>query len=163
MVDIPQPEEIIAEAVSLVRPGGSVAFHEADWAIHICDPPQQAWDRAGDLLIAYAQSAGIDLFVGRKMPRLLRAAGLVDVHAHPLIHMYPPGHARRPILLDFVNDVSDRMVETGIASVTELAELTDSLRRHLDDPDTLVVSHLFVQAWGRKPDAGPTTGIATGG
>ena len=43
------------------------------------------------------------------------------------------------------------MVETGITSRTELKTLTDSLRRHIDDPDTLVVSHLFVQAWGHKP------------
>jgi ubiquinone/menaquinone biosynthesis C-methylase UbiE len=151
LVNIPQPEEIIAEAVALVRPGGSVAFHEADWSIHVCDPPLQAWDRAGDLLITYARSAGIDLFIGRKIPRLLRAAGLVDVEAHPLIHIYPPGHARRSILLDFVEDVSERLVETGTASPAELETLTDSLRRHLDDPDTLVVSHFFVQAWGRKP------------
>ncbi|HEX7427057.1 MAG TPA: methyltransferase domain-containing protein [Mycobacterium sp.] len=151
LVNIPQPEEIIAEAVALVRPGGSVAFHEGDWSIHVCDPPLQAWDRAGDLLITYARSAGIDLFIGRKIPRLLRAAGLVDVEAHPLIHIYPPGHARRSILLDFVEDVSERLVETGTASPAELETLTDSLRRHLDDPDTLVVSHLFVQAWGRKP------------
>jgi len=28
-----------------------------------------------------------------------------------------------------------------------------SLRRHVDDPGTLMLSHLFVQAWGRKPSA----------
>ena len=151
LVNIPQPEEIVAEAVALARPGGSVAFHEADWSVHVSDPPLQAWDRAEDLLITYARSAGIDLFIGRKIPRLLRAAGLVDVAAHPLIHFYPPGHARRSILLDFVEDVGERMVETGITSRTELKTLTDSLRRHIDDPDTLVVSHLFVQAWGHKP------------
>ncbi len=151
LVNIPQPQEIIAEAVALAKPGGSVAFHEADWSVHVSDPPLQAWDRAEDLLITYARSAGIDLFIGRKIPRLLRAAGLVDVAAHPLIHIYPPGHARRSILLDFLENVSERLVETGIASPTELEVLTDSLRRHLDDPDTLVVSHLFVQAWGHKP------------
>jgi hypothetical protein len=117
-------------AVALVRPGGYVAFHEADGTLHVCDPPVQAWDRAGDLLITYARSAGIDLFIGRTIPRLLRAAGLVDVNSHPLIHTYPPGHARRSILLDFVEDVSERLVETGIASAAE---------------------HLFVQAWGHKP------------
>jgi hypothetical protein len=26
------------------------------------------------------------------------------------------------------------------------------LRRHLDDPGTLVVSHLFFQVWGREPE-----------
>jgi SAM-dependent methyltransferase len=151
LVNVPQPEEIVAEAVALVRPGGFVAFHEADYIAHVCDPPLQAWDRAVEILNIYARSAGVDLFIGRKLPRLLRAAGLVDVEAHPLIHIYPPGHARRSILLDFVEDLSERLVETGTTSPIELETLTGSLRRHLDDPDTLVVSHLFVQAWGRKP------------
>ena len=131
--------------------GGIVAFHEADWSAHVSDPTLEACDRAQDLLIEYARSAGIDLFIGRKIPRLLREAGLVDVDANPLIHFYPPGHPRRSILLDFVENVSERMVETGITSPTELKTLTDSLRRHTDDPDTLVVSHLFVQAWGQRP------------
>ena len=29
--------------------------------------------------------------------------------------------------------------------------LLDDLRRDLDDPGRLVVSHLFFQTWGRKP------------
>jgi hypothetical protein len=33
----------------------------------------------------------------------------------------------------------------------ELDELSAALKHHLEDPDTLVVSHLYVQVWGRKP------------
>jgi SAM-dependent methyltransferase len=151
LVNVPHPEQIIAEAFALVKPGGIVAFHEADYIAHVCDPPLPAWDRAVDILNSYSASAGIDLFVGRKLPRMLRAAGLVDVEAQPLIHIYPPGNGRRSILLDFVENLSQRLVETGTASPTELKTVKDALCRHLADPDTLVVSHLFIQAWGRKP------------
>jgi hypothetical protein len=34
----------------------------------------------------------------------------------------------------------------------ELNDLLATLRTHLDDPETLVVSNLSVQAWGRKPE-----------
>ena len=34
----------------------------------------------------------------------------------------------------------------------ELGDLKAALRRHIDDPQTLIVSHLFFQAWGRKPE-----------
>ena len=91
------------------------------------------------------------MFVGRKLPRLLREAGLVDVEARPLVHVYPPGHARRTILLDFVENLSRRLVETGTAGPDELEKLKGLLRRHLEDADTLVVSYLFMQAWGHKP------------
>jgi SAM-dependent methyltransferase len=151
LVNVPQPEEIVSEAVALAKSGGLVAFHEADYVAHICDPPLAEWDRAIEILNTYSVSAGIDLFIGRKLPRLLRAAGLVDVQSHPLVHIYPLGHARRSILLDFVENLSDRLVETATVDVVELAAVKDSLRAHLDAADTLVVSHLFVQAWGRKP------------
>jgi hypothetical protein len=128
-----------------------VAFHEADYVAHVCDPPLAAWDRSIEVLSGYSSSAGIDLFIGRKLPRLLREGGLIDVQARPIVHIYPPGHGRRTILLDFMENLSERLVETGTVSDAELAELEQSLGDHLDDPNTVVVSHLFVQSWGRKP------------
>ena len=54
LVNVPQPEQIVAEAAALVRPGGWVAFHEADYVSHVCDPPSAAWTTscrtAADLL-----------------------------------------------------------------------------------------------------------------
>jgi len=154
LVNVPEPEQIVAEAVALVRPGGVVAFHEADWGnTRICDPPLAAWDRVMDLLDAYAEANGIDLLVGRKLPRLLRRAGLCDVEVHPLFHVYPPGHGRRTIMFDFVENLSERLVAQRLVAERELGELKAALKRHIDDPETLVTSHLFFQAWGRKPVA----------
>jgi SAM-dependent methyltransferase len=152
LVNVPQPEQIVAEAVALVRPGGFVAFHEADWFAHVCDPPLEAWTRLIKLLERYAEINGIDLFVGRRLPRLLRAAGLVDVSSRPIIHVYEPGHSRRSILADFVENLRGRLLEQDLTTQAELDELQGALRDHLEDPTTLVVSHLFIQAWGRKPD-----------
>jgi hypothetical protein len=55
------------------------------------------------------------------------------------------------ILLDFVENLSQRLIDTGVTDASEIETIKDSLRRYLDDPDALVVSHLFIQAWGRKP------------
>ena len=71
LVNVPQPEQIVAEAVALVRPGGRVAFHEADYVSHVCDPPLNAWDSLVGLLATYSANNGIDPFIGRKLPRLL--------------------------------------------------------------------------------------------
>lgn len=151
LVNVPQPEQIVAEMVALVRPGGAVALHEADWMSHVCDPPLPAWNRLVDLLIAYSNMNGVDLFIGRKMPRRLQEAGLIEVRVNPLIHVYPPGHGRRTILLDFVENLRERLLVQKMVSDTEFNDLTSSLKRHLDDPHTLVVSHVFFQAWGRRP------------
>jgi ubiquinone/menaquinone biosynthesis C-methylase UbiE len=152
LVNIPQPQEVVAEMVALVRPGGMVALHEADWTPHVCDPPIPAWDRLSEILVSYSTMNGIDPFVGRKVPRLLREAGLVDIQVNPLIHVYPPGHGRRTIFLEFVENLRDRIRGQKLIEDRELEELLTDLKRHLDDPHTLVVSHLFFQVWGRKPE-----------
>jgi len=151
LVNVPEPQQIVAEAVALVKPGGWVAFHEADWIACVCDPPSDAWTAFVDLFVTYSEKNGIDPFIGRKLPRLLRQAGLDDVHVNPLIHVYPPEHARRNILLDFAENLSERLLAQNLTRERELTDLKTALRLHHEDPSTLVVSALFFQAWGRKP------------
>jgi SAM-dependent methyltransferase len=151
LVNVPHPEEIVKEAVALTRPGGVVAFHEGDYASYLCDPPLSAWTRLVEILSAYSGSNGIDLCIGRRVPRLLREAGLTNVRVEPIVHVYPDGHSRRPLLIDFVENLRERVIEAGLTTASELSELTSEVRRHLANPDTLVVSHLFLQAWGRRP------------
>jgi hypothetical protein len=70
---------------------------------------------------------------------------------NPIVHVYPHGHNRQTIFRDFIRNVREPVIAEGFAGASELADLLDDLQRHLDDPETLVVSHLFFQVWGRKP------------
>jgi SAM-dependent methyltransferase len=151
LVNVPRPEQIVAEAVRLARPGGTVAFHEADALSEVCDPPLDAWTQLRSLLNRYASLNGIDLFVGRRLPRLLRDAGLADVKLRPIVHIDEPGHPRRSLLADFVDNLRERVIANGLIAREELDRLRAEVRQHVEDPDTLVVSHLFIQAWGRRP------------
>lgn len=151
LVNVPEPERIVAELVALVRPGGMVALHEADWMAHGSEPPSPAWSRLMQVVDAHARAQGIDLYIGRRVPALLRAAGLVDIQVRPVIHVYPPGHNRRPIFPRFIGNMREQVLAEGLLSAAELDDLTASLQAHLDDPEILVVSHLFFQVWGRRP------------
>lgn len=152
LINVPEPERIVNEMVALARPGGVVASHEADFLSHFCDPPSAAWDRLLDILQTYSRTSGIDLFIGRKTHRMLRHAGVENVQVRPVIHTYPHQHNRRTILLDFIRNVRDKVIAAGLTNDDELSNLTEQLRRHLDDPGTLVVSHLFFQVWGHKAE-----------
>jgi len=152
LVNVPRPEEVVAEMVRLVRPGGFVALHEPDSTTQRCDPPLEAQDRLLQILDAYAVSNGIDRSIGLRTPRMLREFGLVDVRVNPLVHVYPPGHGRRMLVLEFVANARDRILERGSIGARELDELVAALKRHLENPSTLVVSSLFLQTWGRVPE-----------
>jgi SAM-dependent methyltransferase len=151
LVNIPNAEAVVGEMVRLARPGGMVASHEADYLPHFCDPPLRAWDRLLEIFKTYSAANGIDLFIGRRTHRLFREAGLVNIQVNPLIHVYPHGHNRRTIFLHFLQNVRDQILDQGLITESEFSELTAELKQHLDRPDTLVVSHLFFQVWGRKP------------
>jgi hypothetical protein len=71
----------------------------------------------------------------------------------PLVYVDPPGHLRRRILEVFVSNLADRLVADDLITREDLDRLVALLVRHLDDPATIVISDLFIQAWGRKPNA----------
>lgn len=152
LVNVPEPQRVVKEMIALARPGGVVASHEADWGAFLCDPPSPAWDRLLEVFEAYSRKNGIDLFIGRKTHQMFRAAGLTNIQTNPLIHAYPPGHNRRHIFCDFLENVKERILAEKLLTEREFVEGLLELKRHLDHPDTLVLSHLFVQIWGTKPE-----------
>ena len=158
LINLPHPEEVVSEMAALVRPGGVVALHEADWMASACDPPLPAWNRLNDLMLAFAKKNGNDLLIGRRLPRMLREAGLVDVRINPLLHVPPLGHPRRMLLLDVVENLRERVLSEKLIDEAELDASMASLRRHLEDPDTLEIFALYFQAWGRKPGAAGDVG-----
>ena len=82
LVNVPEPERLICELVALVRPGGVIASHEADYLPHVCHPPSRAWARLFEIYEAYSRANGIDLFIGRKTYRMFRDAGIVDIQVN---------------------------------------------------------------------------------
>lgn len=152
LVNVPEPEVLVGEMVRLVRPGGVVALHEAESTTQRCDPPAYAQTRVLQILNTYAEMNGIDRTIGPRVPRLMRDAGLVDIRVKPWVHVYPVGHGRRMLLLEFVENARSRLLDQEVVGEAELNELTVALKRHLEDPETLVLSSVFVQAWGHVPE-----------
>jgi SAM-dependent methyltransferase len=152
LANIPRPEEVVAEMVALVRPRGVIAFHEVHWTAQPYDPPLPAWDRLSEALFDYAAKNGIDLAVGKRVPRMLREAGLLGIQVRPLISVFPPGHSQRGLFPFFVGNLRDRLIEQHLIDKDELDARLRELWQHVDDPNTLILSNMFFQVWGRKPE-----------
>jgi len=138
LVNVPEPERIVDEMVALVKPGGMVALHEADWGLKLCDPPLAAWDRLRGVLVDYSKLNGIDPFIAR-------------LQVNPIVHVFPVDDPRRTLLLQFAENLRNRILAQGLISEAEFKETVAAVKVHLDDPVTLVLSLLFIQAWGKKP------------
>ena len=55
------------------------------------------------------------------------------------------------LAIDFVANLHDRLIDDEFVDADELDALTATLVQHLEDPNTFVISNLFIQAWGHKP------------
>lgn len=150
LINLPDPAVVVSEMARLAKPGGYVLAQEPDLAARICYPPHPAWARMTELFNTVAQRDGADLGVGRRLPTLMREAGLVDIGVEALATIYPPGHTRRTILVDLVRSVRPIILKQGLVTEAELDELDGAVRAHLDNPDVLVMPGLSFQAWSRK-------------
>jgi SAM-dependent methyltransferase len=151
LVNIPDPAEVLAEMVRLAKPGGWVASQEPDVEKGLCYPALPAWDRMHQIFRVSFGRSGADLYVGRRLTDLYRQAGLTDIEVAVHAPAYPAGHSRRTVLPDLVRSLRPIILELGLCDERELAELDRAVRAHLADPRTLMMPHLLVVAWGRKP------------
>jgi ubiquinone/menaquinone biosynthesis C-methylase UbiE len=150
LVNVPNPMGVVAEMTRIVRPGGWVALEEIDWLSWVCEPMHPAWARLLKINIEIWSKRGMDVFIGRKLPRMLMHAGLTDVQSRIHLPVYRNDHDYQFLLLAFSKINRDEMIEKGYVSEAEYTDLTESLKEHLSQPDTFTMWSLFCQAWGRK-------------
>ncbi|HEU4403694.1 MAG TPA: methyltransferase domain-containing protein [Polyangiaceae bacterium] len=149
LVNVPDPQGVLREMAALVRPGGAVAAQEVDWVSWVCEPPHPAWDRLREAVAAVWRANGCDVYLGRRLPALLRRAGLVEVGVRANARVFRRGDAYQTLLLSFVERVRGPLLERGLLREPEIDELAAELGAHLDDEETIVLYKIFVQAWGR--------------
>jgi ubiquinone/menaquinone biosynthesis C-methylase UbiE len=151
LVNVPEPEGVVSELARITRPGGWVASEEVDWISWVCDPIHPAWQRLIDINAEIWRKRGMDVNVGRRLPRLLKDAGLTDIQWRAHAPVFGHRDSDQYLLLAFSEINRTEMIEKNYVGEAEYNELTSSLRAHLEDPGTFVTWSMFYQAWGRKP------------
>ena len=147
----PHIESILAEMIALTKPGGVVAVQDFDIVSLVCEPSHEAWLLLLETYQNVYQALGLDGYLGRRLPGLLRSAGLVDVQfkVHTLISN--AGEFGQMLFLEIIEGLRDRIIADGLYTSNDLSALIEALREHLNTPGTFVVQPLLFQAWGRKP------------
>ena len=152
LINVPDPDAVVAEMVRLTRPDGVVAAMEPDIPLTVCYPRLEAWERMSQLFGQSYARDGADQAIGRRLSELFRNAGQVEVGTEPRMTVYPPGHTRSTERAELFRTLRGKLVARGMADAAELDEIDKAVRTHIADPRTLV-AHTSFMAWGRKPAA----------
>lgn len=144
------PADVVALMIGMVRSGGVVAVEDLNFAGSFTYPPCPAYDRR----VAWYQEAvrrrGGDADLGPRLPRLLAAAGLVDVGVRVVQPAYLTGPNKHLQELSMAKQKA-AVVEAGVASAEEYDAAHAELVAFTVDPTTLVAAPRMIQAWGRRP------------
>ena len=151
LVTIPEPAEVVAEMARLARPGGLGGEPGGGCRIqHLLSAAARMGPALGTVPRQLPPGRGRPA-PGAPAARVVPRAGLTDVGATVYAGSYPAGHSRRTVIPDLVRSLHPVILGLGLAGERELADVDGAVRTHLADPRTLVMPHLLVTAWGRKP------------
>jgi len=145
------PEKLLQESVRLTRPGGSVAFQEADMSTLNCYPAHPVWER---LKRAFAE---VFPYIGGNPPpahdlyRLFRQTGLEGVQYRPFLIGFRASDRMADYLPATIESVRSALIERHFTIPSELDAAVAECRAHLADPDTVSTYLTVVQVWGIRP------------
>jgi SAM-dependent methyltransferase len=150
---VPEVPRLIAELMRVTRPGGRLHFVPEDYGLMHFAPTRLDSDdfwRRGP--VTYGEAVGCDLRIGRKMPALLAAAGLVDVRCDYVIvdTLRVPRRAFADIWRAWRDGYSDVVAENTELSADEVRAHFDDMIACIENPEGYGVWHVPVVS-ARKP------------
>jgi SAM-dependent methyltransferase len=140
-------EQALAAMVAATRPGGFVVVEDPDWVVFDAQPlPPAFGELHRRLRDAYVASAGYDPNLGRRLPGLLEAAGLVEVDAEGSVFTMRGGTPSMEWYVLGLERAMPTLVEAGIVD----AELATNGLVEARAAQCHLLSPLQMTAWGRK-------------
>ncbi len=150
LVHVADRERALRTMVSALRPGGHLLLEDADPALQplICldeyGPEQALANRLRSVFRSLLAARGADLGYGRKLPRLLREAGLADVTADAYFPITSPACAALEAAT--VLQIRDSLLASGLATSEEIdLHLANVASGRLD-----LATSPMISAWGRR-------------
>jgi SAM-dependent methyltransferase len=149
LVHVAKRDQALQTMAQSLRPGGWLLVEDADPALQPLScidaqgPDEELANKIRTGFRALMSERGVDLAYGRKLPRLLRQAGLRDVAADAYLAIALPECATLEVAT--IEMISDQLLANGVATAEELdRHLANVVAGRLDLSQPPMIS-----AWGR--------------
>jgi SAM-dependent methyltransferase len=149
LTHVPAPEPVLDALVARARPGGLVVVEDIDVEGSFCAPPSAAFDRYVEWYAKAHRARGGDPTIGRRLPMMLRRAGLTDIGTNVA---HPAGMSGDITLIAPLTlaAATESIVANGVATAVDVERLQVDLDALSANPDHFVGMPRVVQVWGRR-------------
>jgi SAM-dependent methyltransferase len=152
LIHLPEPERALAEMRALLKPGGTLVCEDGDLSSAGSEPPS-ALDDFAELWGRMGPTRGVDYTLGRRLFRMVRAAGFPAPQVSFNQPVAASGENKRFLELS-VAEAGPAFVDAGLITAEELVNTLVQMRGLAADGSVLAVMPRMTQVWARKP-AGP--------
>ncbi|WP_327697957.1 methyltransferase domain-containing protein [Streptomyces sp. NBC_00459] len=145
---LPQREAVLAKLAATLVPGGGLLVEDFDWGSYGPAEPNAEAEKAIEVVSAFVRSVGFDTAFGRRLPGVMRRAGLAGVDAEGLVlTLRGETFSLEPMFRQTFERLLPRLIETGQLTEGEAA----ALHKRFDDPEHDMCTQTLMSVWGRRP------------
>src|SRR5262249_28691730 len=145
------PERLLQESIQLTRPGGNVAFQEADMLTLNCYPAHPAWERLKSAFTEVFPYISGNAWSAYDLYRMLRQTGLEGVQYRAFLVGFRSSDRMADYLPATIESVRSEVIKRHLMISNDLDAALAESRAHLADPDTVCTYLTVVQVWGTRP------------
>ena len=142
--------EAVARLVAAVRPGGWLVVEDIDATTVLVSAPDPGVQHAADAVVAgmcrLIEARGGDPHIGRRLPVLLEAAGLVDIDVDAITPFVRAGDEHVPAMLATITALRQMLADIGVP-----ADDLDAMADAAADPRFRGFNFALIGVWGRRP------------
>lgn len=151
LTHLADPSGMVRRIYGQLRPGGTIAVEDVDFAGNFTSPESEAFQRYHQLYCATVTKRGGDPNIGPRLPVLLKDAGFEDIRVSVVQPMALEGDAKllNPLTLEAI---AGAVLEDGLATRAEIDHLVRELYAFAANPRTLAGTPRIVQVSARRPD-----------